>query len=189
MPRRLELLVLLEVDVAALDGGRKPLCGVVDREPKILLWGPPNVLRRGAGIGERARDVAVIGIWLARLLLEREERRLEEVAVGCCLRLDVELVDKVRCGVIKLKRLLDVEDGAGICDARLRPKREGVRSTMGGDCVLEIVERVGCEDNERRMLGVVDGFGLVEREAAEPILDVVDVLDGGTGRLLKVIVD
>lgn len=130
--------------------------------------------------------MAVIGIWLARLLLEREERRLEEV-VGC-LRLDVELVDKVRCGVIKLKRLLDVEDGAGICDARLRPKREGVRSTMGGDCALEIVERVGCEDNERRMLGVVDGFGLVEREAAEPILDV-DVLDGGTGKLLKVIVD
>lgn len=63
MPRRLELLVLLEVDVVALDGGRKPLCGVVDRDPKILLCcPPPNVLRRGAGIGDRARDVAVIGI-------------------------------------------------------------------------------------------------------------------------------
>ena len=179
MPIRLELLVLVEVDVAARDGGRRPLCGVVDREPKILLWGLANVLRRGAGIGDRARDVAVIGIWLARLLLEREERRVEEEVA--CLRLDVELVDKVRWGVIKLKRLLDVEDGAGICDARLRPSREGVRSTRGGDCDLGIVvERV---DKERRILGdgiVVGGFGLVEREI-EPILDV-DVLDGGTGK-------
>lgn len=119
-------------------------------------------------------------------MLEREERR-EEDDVGC-LRLEVELVDKVRCGVIKLKRLLEVEDGAGICDARLRPNREGVRSTSGGDCVLERVERVGCEDKERRMLGV-DGFGLVEREAADELILEVDVLDGGTCRLLKVIVD